>query len=222
MPGTSHAFLHHPLAPQHATPSLQTKLQRTALASSIAANSTSPSACTHPPPSPCCFTTDATTRRTPFSFVADTDSVSVVIDSGANRIIVNDKSLLSDYQPCAIPVKGLNGSPVMSGGTATFPFPMCCDDGHFELFSFPEAVYCPTSPYNLFPPQLFSRHVRHALHRSHARHGGDDETFSFDWDDASGQRRTRTIRIAPNDLFILNSKEGYSSFFAVAASYFPP
>ena len=53
---------------------------------------------------------NAVHQQKAYSFVVDTDSVSVVIDTGANRIIVNDKAILSDFKETKVSVKGLKGS----------------------------------------------------------------------------------------------------------------
>ena len=47
-----------------------------------------------------------------FCFVADTDSTSFVIDTGANRVIVKDAKLLHNFQACSSSVKGVRGNPV--------------------------------------------------------------------------------------------------------------
>ena len=51
-------------------------------------------------------------RQEPFCFIANADSTSFIIDTGANRVIVKDDKLLHGFQACSDGVKGVGGNPV--------------------------------------------------------------------------------------------------------------
>ena len=55
-------------------------------------------------------------KKNPSVFVADTDSVRFVVDTGTNRMIVNDIKLLTKYIPGQGKIKGINGNPTISQG----------------------------------------------------------------------------------------------------------
>ena len=48
-------------------------------------------------------------RQHPYCFIVDTDSVPYIIDTGANRIIVNDAKLLKQLNPTSDKIKGIGG-----------------------------------------------------------------------------------------------------------------
>ena len=92
----------------------------------------------------------------PYCFIADTDSITVALDTGANRIIVNEKYLLTNFRVSKERVKGLQGKPITAGGQGRSCLNLESVDGHVEAINH-LAIYCPTSPYNLAPPQLLVR-----------------------------------------------------------------
>ena len=63
-------------------------------------------------------------RRTTFSFLFDTDSTSYVLDTGANRIILNDLRQFKVSHPCNVNVKIIGGSNVSIRGTSTTYIPI--------------------------------------------------------------------------------------------------
>jgi hypothetical protein len=93
-------------------------------------------------------------QQIPYCFIADTDSVPYVLDTGANRVILNDVKLLKEFQPCTGSVKGIGGDPVTLGGVGSLRLPLKSDDGKVNYVTVDDAVYVPTSPYNLVPPQI--------------------------------------------------------------------
>ena len=97
----------------------------------------------------------------PQAFVADTDSKEFCLDSAANRVIVNDPKLLCDFQTVSSPgVKGIGGTPVKVLGVGTLHLSLQSDSGQVDKFRLPPAVYVPTSPYNLVPPQILFTAMR--------------------------------------------------------------
>jgi hypothetical protein len=98
----------------------------------------------------------------PFCFVADTNSFPFVLDSGANRFIVNDATLFRSFNKQDGLVKGIGGKSVPLIGTGTIKLPLKSDDGAVNLITITDAVYIPTSPFNLVPPQLLLRKLTEA------------------------------------------------------------
>jgi hypothetical protein len=93
-------------------------------------------------------------QQIPYCFIADTDSVPYVLDTGANRVILNDAKLLKEFQPRTGSVKGIGGDPVTLGGVGSLRLPLKSDDGKVDYVNVNDAVYVPTLPYNLVPPQI--------------------------------------------------------------------
>ena len=84
----------------------------------------------------------------------DTDSIPYLIDTGANRIIVNDLKLLTNFKAVRGGVKGVGGTAVSIYGIGALSMSLQADDGSVNKISIEGAVYVPSSPFNLIPPQL--------------------------------------------------------------------
>ena len=82
----------------------------------------------------------------PSCFVADTDSTNFVIDTGTNRIIVNDASLLCDFQAMEGGIKGVGGNPTKITGTGSLPIQLPWDDQTTSQVTLKDAVLVPSSP----------------------------------------------------------------------------
>jgi hypothetical protein len=89
-------------------------------------------------------TNDEILRQQPFCFIANTDSVPYVLDTGANRIILNGAKLFKDFQAKAGNVTGIGGSPVSLRGTGSVEIPLKADDGSVDKITIQNAVYVPT------------------------------------------------------------------------------
>jgi hypothetical protein len=159
----------------------------------------------------------------PYCFVADTDSFPFVLDSGANRFIVNDPTLFSSFKPKLGLVKGIGGSPVPLTGTGTIRLPLKSDSGTIDTVTIDDAVYIPTSPFNLVPPQLLIRHLNKSQYDCDlATH--NDKEYVFQYRKAGtdvSTKRKLTVPIGNNDLFTVRSNEGYTAFFRKATYYAP-
>lgn len=68
-------------------------------------------------------------------------------------IIVNNVRLLDNFTPCHVNVKGIGGKPAISQVTGIHMFKIHSDDGMVDAIKM-EAMYIPSSPYNILPPQL--------------------------------------------------------------------
>jgi hypothetical protein len=164
---------------------------------------------------------DQSVLSLPFCFVADTDSFPFVLDSGANRFIVNNATLFRSFNKQDGLVKGIGGKSVPLIGTGTIKLPLKSEDGAINSITIKDAVYIPTSPFNLVPPQLLLRKLTEAGYKcACAKH--DDKRYVFHYQSATSKnpvKRQLTIRIGPNDLFATRSIEGYTSFFQRASHF---
>ena len=82
------------------------------------------------------------------------------MDTGANRVIVNDKTLLTDFISTKGKVKGVGANPTTVAGTRTFNIPLQSDDCIHDRFSAKKDIYVPMSPYNFIPPKLLLQVMR--------------------------------------------------------------
>ena len=208
LPGTKHAVITN-------ASSLNKHHQHNQVASLISrrtAGTSSPS-----PDFPKDTSPDEGLNDKPFAFIVDTDSRKHCIDTGANRIIVNNISLLKNFQPSSHPgIKGVGGGLVEVGGTGTYTLHLQSDSGHIDSIKFHDAVYVPSSPYNLMPPQLLVKALRaNGYDTERATHDDEDYAFNYSKDDKIG-KRTTTIRMSSNSLFLFRSAPGFRSFSAVA------
>ena len=94
-----------------------------------------------------------TLRNTPHCFVTDTDSHTYLVDSGANRFIVNDAKMLKQFTATQASVKGISGTSVAIQGTGQHQLTIRSDDDHQSNIHV-KAVFVPSSPYIIIPPQL--------------------------------------------------------------------
>jgi hypothetical protein len=63
-------------------------------------------------------------RYLPYCFIADTDSVEYIIDTGANRIIINNRKLFVKSQTIASSVKGIAGNAVKATAVGDIRVPL--------------------------------------------------------------------------------------------------
>ena len=96
----------------------------------------------------------------PFSYIVDTDSHQFVIDSGSNRIIVNNASLLNNLHVTADQINGIGGSPVQVTGGEKLNLTLKSDGDQVSHINNLDAVLVPSSPYNLIPPQLLVTQIK--------------------------------------------------------------
>ena len=158
----------------------------------------------------------------PYCFIADTDSVSFVVDSGANRIIVNDASLLSHLTITNAKIKGIEGSPVQIKGVGKLSISLKSDSGKFSTVKNLDAVLVPSSPYNLIPPQLLVTQMKaRGFSINYFHHSDKTYVFSYTPSHMHLQAQTLTIPINNNDLFEFRTNEGYSSFMHQAGKLQP-
>ena len=56
----------------------------------------------------------------------------MVIDTGSNRVMLNDVKLFSNYRPARDKIKGINGMPTETKGVGTLKFSLVSDDGKVD------------------------------------------------------------------------------------------
>ena len=152
----------------------------------------------------------------PRKFVPDTDSISCVMDTGANRFIVNDRKLLRKFRKCAGTVKEIGGKPTSLMGTGELVLKLKSDDGKTYELIVRNAVYVPTCPYNLIPPQILLGKMKNQGFKTRKfEHDNEEYVLKFKPPNEA-QFRSITIPISSNGLFIYNINEGYTSFFKKA------
>ena len=154
----------------------------------------------------------------PYCFIADTDSITVVLDTGANRVIVNEKRLLTKFRHSREQVKGLQGKPIIAGGQGRLRLKIESTDGHVEEIDH-SAIFCPTSPYNLAPPQLLVRALKQRGYQARAYH--DDTEYVIKYSHPNENPHMMKTPISPNDLFLAQMNHGYKSFFRAASECGP-
>jgi hypothetical protein len=157
----------------------------------------------------------------PYCFIADTDSVAYVLDTGANRVILNDAKLFTNFVARRGNVKGIGGDGVQALGHGSIKIPMKSDNGSVTYVTISDAVYVPTSPFNLPPPQMLINKVRHQGYGvDYSKH--DDREYIFNYRKTPDSKAcTLIVPIGANDLLTMQWNEGYTSFFRQAEEYDP-
>ena len=161
--------------------------------------------------------TDSPLPNTPHCFIADTDSQTYLLDTGANRFIVNNIKLLNQFNYAQASVKGINGTSVAIQGNGEHTIVLQSDDGHRDTINV-KAVYVPSSPYNIISPQLLIHALKSQGYEvKPASH--DDAHYSLSYSKNGSPLRKLTVKSNQNDLFLLRTAEGYKRFSKYACCY---
>ena len=91
-------------------------------------------------------------------------------------------------------------------------------DGHVEEIDH-QAIFCPTSPYNLAPPQLLVRSLKKRGYQAQGYH--DDTEYVLRYSRPNSASHKMRTPISPNDLFLAQLNPGYTSFFHEAVTFAP-
>ena len=175
--------------------------------------------CNIAPPTVCNSVTSSTgdTKPTfpinnePHCFLVDTDSIPFVIDSGANRIIVNDVRLLSAMKHTSDKIKGIGGKCTRITAKGFISLSLKSDNGLVN-----------TSPCNIIPSQLLISEMKKCEYwiKSFAH---DDKIYKFEYSKSYPPNDTTTNTITGpiqnNGLFPLRTNPGFTQFMK-RASYF--
>ena len=199
----------HPLAPSVPVGSPTNRYCRDEKCNSEFCNSASGNYATGNP-SPSNPTTE--TRQIPHSFIDDTNSVKICMDTGANRVIFNDKTLLTDFIATDGKVKGVGSNPKTVVGTGTFNLSLQSNDVIHDKFSAKKAIYVPSSPYSLIPPQLLLQVMSEKGCVSHLPQVGEREFLLHYRRKTEVKVRTLTIPIRSKVLFLFRTSQGYYQF----------
>jgi hypothetical protein len=222
LPGNSHALISEPSLDA----SRQESLRETVI------NNAVPRLDAAPPLPPSAPTPDlGSLSCDPHCFVVDTDSHMFLIDSGANAVIVNDVKLLSDFHSSTGGVKGIGGLPIALKGSGQCDVPLHFDDGSTHTATLP-AVYVPTSPYNILPPQLLVKQLKSTgcganselddtlfvLHLLPTKHRHDQRDIIRH---PTPFTKIMTVPVDRRNLFTMWTNPGYQTFFAQASQFNP-
>ena len=161
-------------------------------------------------------------RDEPIYFIADTDSISYVMNTGANCVILNNCSLVNNLKTTCAKIKGIGGNTIQISGTGDRSLGLKSDDGNYDVITGLPVVLVPSCPCNLIPPQLLIKHIKSLGYIiNELSHTDSLYTLKYQSPSNSSNRiRTISIPIAPNGLFILRSKDGYTPFMSRASTYF--
>ena len=106
--------------------------------------------------------------------------------------------------------KGISGTSAAIQGIGKHRITIKSDNEH-QTNIHVEAVFVPSSPYNIIPPQL----LIHALKNNGYKIGmatHDEEVYTFTYAKDSTKNHRLTIKANENDLFMLRTAEGYTKF----------
>ena len=153
---------------------------------------------------------DPALPTTPHCFVVDSDSTPYILDTGANRFIVNNARLLSNFVAIQGGVKGINGTSVSIIGQGTLSIHLPRPDGRQDTIQV-EAVLVPSSPFNLIPPHLLVAALKHSGFRvKYFKH--DDKQYVINYYTRRDVQRTIRIPLDDRNLFTFHSAPGFQNF----------
>ena len=153
LPGTNYALIQEPSMDTFRQQSLQrTVISQTTSPFDVESHSIALDANNVQPETSLCWE--------PLCFISDTDSTSFVIYTGSNRVIVKGAKLLHGFQACSGGVKGVGGNPVSILGKGSCRINLRADNDSSDSIDMHGAVYVPTSPFNLLPPQQFFSNLK--------------------------------------------------------------
>ena len=191
--------------------------------SSVTSNSAKPCYPPHSPPPSTPSSSSAPLKQETCCFITDTDSETYIIDLAANRFIVNDASLMTNLRLTKATIKGIGGVATTIKGIGSITIQLESDDGRPDSVTIHDAVYVPSSPYNLLPQHLLiarMKSIGYIVH--HSFH--DDVEYIFNYRlpvESSTNMRHLTVPIGPNKLFHFSTRSGFTAFFKRAKDCAP-
>ena len=138
-----------------------------------------------------------------------------------NCIIVNDDNYITDLVPTRNKIKGIGVDSMGTAGTGKLCLPLKSDKGIVIIIPDIDAVYVPSSPYNLIPPQiLITQMMQQGFDIENFHH--DQLKYVLNYIKPEGKSsHIITTPISKNHLFHLRTNEGYTHFMSRVAHYLP-
>ena len=153
-------------------------------------------------------------RQEPICFIDNTGSITYTIDTAANRIVVTEVGILTNLKISKSKIKGMGGKGIKIAGTGKLVLPLKSDSGDLDVISNLDAVFVPSCPYNLIPPQILIRQMKSQGYRiKNFLH--NDLTYVFKYTSPNNHhkpKRTLTISIQKNGMFQFCAYDGFDSF----------
>lgn len=218
LPGSSHLLVPEKSLDSNRQQSLADTAVTNAVNSAVPPTGTSNHAPTIIDQDPVTTKTDSSLSNLPFCFLCDTDSIPHLADTGANRIILNNPRMVTNFKAADGGVKGIDGALVPIAGVGKYDFPLRSDKGVKHNISVP-VVCVPSSPFCLFPPQL--------LHKLMQEEGFDVRQFKHDDKKYILEYRPpnekswhkMTIPVDQKGMFTHWGNPGYTRFLGLASTY---
>ena len=158
-------------------------------------------------------------RQEPYYFIVDTGSVQCAIDTAVNRIIVKDDQYITNIVTNSDNIKIIGGKSVRISGTGKLYVSLKSDDKNTSIVSDLDAVYVPSSLYNLTPPQILIWKMRKQGYQiDYFLHDDSNYIFKYSKSDTKSTH-TITIPINRNSLFHLRKNEEFTSFMSHVPHY---
>ena len=222
MPGTNHSIVKGQASLDIARQKtyIKTIVNKLSNDSDISSLSSSPNI---PPTSQPSSSPSISMRTEPFCFVVGTDSVPYIIETIANRIIVNNATYLHKLVPTSDKIKCSGGKCVRIAGTGILTLPLQSDKGNLDILSNLQAVYVPSYPYNLIPPQILTNQMKRQDFRvDYFKHNDTKYVFEYCPPSTIGPPSSRclTLPVGENNLLTLRTNVGYKNFMSRAPKYF--
>ena len=154
-------------------------------------------------------------RCTPFSFIADTNSTSYVLNTGSNIIILNDIRHFKVFHLFNgnIKVIGTYNDSIQVTGTTYIPTKS--NYGKVDHIKVPVTVFVLSSPLNLLPSQLLTSALQNSRHKTNYSKNYDVK-YIFNYKLPSEGKdiwKNLTIPIGKNKIFTIRTSNGYTSLF---------
>ena len=147
----------------------------------------------------------------PHSFHADAHQITLLADLGANAVIVNSREFLETYFPAEQTVRGVDGDKTQARGYGLITFTFEAEDGTRVRVPFPKAVYVPSSPHNLMPPQIWCAAMEE-LGYINPSFNGTGTNFRMSWTDHMGSTHALKTTAASNRMFYLPATTSHRQF----------
>ena len=97
---------------------------------------------------------------------------------------MNDAQLLHNLIATSNKIKGIRGKCVRIAGVGKLSLPLRSNNGDIDIITDLDAVYVPSSPYNLVPPQILIKQMKSRILTVN-RFNHDDINYTFSYKPSS-------------------------------------